>query len=351
MARYLGKFSRAYLNKVIYPRLGAARAEIIVGPKFGVDNAVVRLGSSKVLVATTDPLSFIPGLKPSESAWLSVNLLASDLATSGCTPQYGIFDFNLPPEMGNQEFASYWAAFAAECKRLGIAIIGGHTGKYDGCGYSIIGGGVMYSICDKARYLTSAMGRSGDDIILTKGAAIETTAVLTRAFPRTIRKMLGPGLFEKAWHYLHKVSTVKDALAAVSVGVHSDGVTAMHDATEGGVMAAVLELAGASGLGAELDVTRIPISEETLAICRVFGINPLTSLSEGTLIIASRRQRTSRILSRLKSNGISAQAIGRLTSKSHSIYANTEHGRVRVKYPKSDPYWKAYSAGINRRWK
>jgi hydrogenase expression/formation protein HypE len=66
------------LDKVIYPRLGAARREIIVGPRFGVDNAVVRVGGGKVLVATTDPLSFIPGLRPSESAWLSVNLLASD---------------------------------------------------------------------------------------------------------------------------------------------------------------------------------------------------------------------------------------------------------------------------------
>ncbi len=339
------------MDKVIYPKLGAARREIVVGPRFGVDNAVVRVGMGKVLLATTDPLSFIPGLRPRESAWLSVNLLASDLTTSGCAPQYGIFDFNLPPEMSDQKFAEYWRAFHHECKRLGVAIIGGHTGKYEGCGYSIIGGGVMYSFCDESRYLTSEMARGGNDIILTKGVAVETTAVLTRAFPRTIRKVLGTRLFELALHYLQKASTVKDALTAASVGVHGDGVTSMHDATEGGVVAAILELASASGLGAELDITDISISEETRQICKFFRIDPLTSLSEGTLIIASRPHRTAKVLSALKSEGISSQVIGRLTSKSHTVYAKTKRGRIRVKYPKHDPYWRAYSEGISKRWK
>ncbi len=349
--RSLGKFSRAYLGRVIYPRLGAARREIIVGPKFGVDNAVINAGPGKVLLVTTDPLSFIPALRSRESAWLSVHLLASDLTTSGYAPQYGIFDFNLPPEMSNQKFTEYWESFHSECKRLGVAVIGGHTGKYEGCGYSIIGGGVMYSFADARRYLTSAMARGGDDVILTKGVAVETTAILTRAFPRTIRKVLGTRLFDKAWRYLHKVSTVKDALTVASVGVHGDGVTAMHDATEGGVKAAVLELAAASGLGAELDVTGISISEESFEICKFFRIDPLTSLSEGTLIIASRPHKTSKVLSELRSHGIPSQIIGRLTSKSEVVFAKTKAGRIRMKYPTHDPYWRAYSKGIAKRWK
>ncbi len=209
----------------------------------------------------------------------------------------------------------------------------------------------MYSFCDESRYLTSEMARGGNDIILTKGVAVETTAVLTRAFPRTIRKVLGTRLFELALHYLQKASTVKDALTAASVGVHGDGVTSMHDATEGGVVAAILELASASGLGAELDITDISISEETRQICKFFRIDPLTSLSEGTLIIASRPHRTAKVLSALKSEGISSQVIGRLTSKSHTVYAKTKRGRIRVKYPKHDPYWRAYSEGISKRWK
>ncbi len=347
----LGKAGRRYLQKIIYPRLGATRREIIVGPGFGLDNAVVRLGAGKVLVATTDPLSFIPALPPRDSAWLSVNLLASDLTTSGLAPQYGIFDFNLPPAMRGQEFAEYWKAFHTECKRLGVAIIGGHTGRYQGCGYSVIGGGVMYSIGGDGRYLTSMMGRNGDDIVLTKGAAIETTAILARSFPRTIGKILGTRLFERAWRYLRRVSTVEDALTAASIGIHRDGITAMHDATEGGVIAAVMELASASKLGVELDLDCIVISEETEAICKFVGINPLISLSEGSLIIANRPHATTKLLKRLKSVGIDSQVIGRLTSRTRLAYAGTRRGRVRMHYPKFDPYWKAYWKGTVRKWK
>lgn len=351
MTQSLGKVDKGYLSSIIYPRLGAARREVIVGPKFGVDNAVVRVAHGRVMVATTDPLSFIPSLKPRESAWLSVHLLASDLTTSGFAPQFGIFDFNLPPEMGDAMFADYWKAFHAECTKLGITIIAGHTGRYQGCGYSVIGGGVLYTIGDERRYLTSTMAHNGDDLIMTKGVAVETTAILTRAFPKTVRRILGTKLFQKAWQYLPKVSTVKDALTASSVGVHQNGVTAMHDATEGGVIAAVLELAGASSLGLELDLSNVSVADETREICRFFRIDPFTSLSEGTLIIASRPHRTARGLAKLQSAGISAQVIGTLTSKTRSAYATTKRGRVPLSYPKFDPYWKAYWKGTMRRWK
>ncbi len=323
---------------------------LLVGPRFGVDNAVVRIGRGRVLVATTDPLSFIPELGARESAWLSVNLLASDLTTSGFPPQYGVFDFNLPPTMKDSTFAAYWDSFHRECSRLGLAIVGGHTGRYEGCDYTIIGGGFMFAAGSEDRYLTSSMAHSGDDIILTKGAAIETTAVLAHAFPRTVRKALGSRLFEQACRYLHKVTTVPEALTAVTVGVHSRGVTAMHDATEGGVMAGVLELGSASRLGVEIDLGSIPISQETREICRLFRIDPLTSLSEGSLIISCEPGKTSKVLSKLRSGGIGAEVIGRLTKRAGEACAAGKRGRVMLRYPKFDPYWRAYLKAIKRGW-
>jgi len=345
----LGKPNRSYLQNVIYQRLGAGRRNVVVGPRFGVDNAVIRIATGKVMIATADPLSYIPVLGARDSAWLSVNLIASDLTTSGLQPQYGVFDFNLPPRMTGRQFRNYWVSFHNECRRLGIAIVGGHTGRYQGCDYTIIGGGVMYAIGDEGRYLTSGMGKAGDEIILTKGAAIETTAVLTRSFPKSVKKVLGPKLFARARSYLGKVSTVNDALTAASVGVHERGVTAMHDATEGGVVAAVLELASASRVGAELDLEAIRISEETRGICRLFHIDPLTSLSEGSLVMTCKPDKTNRVLARLKSARIDANVIGRLT-KSRTVYGRSEKSTRRLIYPNADPYWKAYWKGRSRHW-
>src|SRR5207249_10804646 len=84
--------------------------------------SVVRLGKVNVMVATSDPLSYIPQVGPEASAWLSIHLLASDLTTTGFSPVYGLFDFNLPPAMGESQFAIFWKPFHDECKKLGISI-------------------------------------------------------------------------------------------------------------------------------------------------------------------------------------------------------------------------------------
>ena len=346
-----GKPSRRYLQTVIYRRLGSHRREVLVGPRFGVDNAVIQDGPRRVIVATTDPLSFIPSLGPQDSAWLSVNLIASDLATSGIAPQYGVFDFNLPPKMSAALFASYWKYFHQECSRLGLAIIGGHTGRYEGCDYTIIGGGVMWAIGERETYLTSSMGRAGDDILLTKSAAIEATAVLARSFPKTVKRAIGEDLFGRARAYLHDVSTVKDALTAASAGLHENGVTAMHDATEGGVTAAVLELAHASKLGVELSLSAIPVTEETSTICSLFQINPLTSLSEGSLIIACRPAATERLQSRLRAGKITSTVIGTLKKKRSFRAFDSSGVSQKLRYPKFDPYWGAYWKATSKHWK
>jgi hydrogenase maturation factor len=323
---------------------------VLAGPAFGVDNAIVQLEKERVLVATTDPLSYIPALGPRDSAWLSVHLLASDLATSGFSPQYGLFDFNLPPTFSNSNFSKYWASFQGEWKRLGLSIIGGHTGRYPGIDYTIVGGGVVMAIGPEDHYLTSSMARNGDDVVLTKGAAIETTAVLTRVFPRKVRKALGSRLFDKAWNYLYKVSTVADALTSSSIGVRHRGVTAMHDATEGGVVAGLIELTSASRLGLMVDLGQIHVSDETERLCELFRIDPLVSLSEGSLIIASRPTKTDEVRAKLSARGISSTVVGSLTSRFRGCKATTSKGTRSLRYPDVDPYWKAYSKAIKKGW-
>ena len=302
------------------------------------------------MVCSTDPLSFIPPLGPRYSAWLSANLIASDIATSGFPPQYGIFDFNLPPTMPNSVFATYWRAFHQECRRLGVSIIAGHTGRYVGCDYTIIGGGTMMTICPLNQFLTSNMARAGDDLILTKGAAIETTAVLTRSFPHIVKRRLGQRLFDKALGYATKVSSVEDALTAASAGLRGAGVTAMHDATEGGVIGGIFDLVNASRLGATVDLESIFISEETREVCKLFHLDPLISLSEGSLLISTRPSKTGKVLRLLSVKGVRAKAVGRLLPGFRGVHATTRRGTIRVHQPSSDPYWAAYWRAKRRSW-
>jgi hydrogenase expression/formation protein HypE len=339
------------MQRQVFSRLGAKREQILVGPGFGHDNSIVRIAKGRVLVSTTDPISLIPSLGPVESAWLSVHLIASDLAASAIAPQYAMFDFNLPPDLPASMFTRFWDSMDLECKSLGVSVIGGHTGRYEGCNYSIIGGGSMFAIGRDHQYLTPAMARNGDDLILTKGAAIETTAVLARSFPNKVKGVIGSRLFDKAKRYLRKVSTVRDAMAAASTGIRARGVTAMHDATEGGVIAALFEVATASRLGLRVYGDNIPISDETLEICRLFHIDPLVSLSEGTLIITARPFATKRIRNRLSNQGIPTSVIGKMVSPKLGMRMSANGTDSSIRYPLRDPYWQGYSRALAKGWK
>src|SRR6266699_366152 len=208
----------------------------------------------------------------------------------------------------------------------------------------------MWTTCRKNEFLTSSMARAGDDLILTRSAAYGATSVLTRAFPRTVRKHLGPSIFDRARKYLQGANTVNDSLSAVKAGIHQHGVTAIHDVPEGGSLAAIDAMARASKLGGIVDLECIPISEETELICKLFRLDPLTSLGEGSLLIACRPNRTRRIVDILHSIGTKATVIGQLSSETRGIFGVSRQGRFRIRHPDRDPYWNAYWLALRKGW-
>jgi hydrogenase maturation factor len=347
----VGKFPVDLMDKIVYPRLGAKRREILVGPGHGLDNAVIQLGHNEVLVVTSDPLSMIPVLGLRDSAWLSLHLLASDLSTCGFPPRFIMVNFSLPPHMKDEEFQEYWDAFHEECKRLGVAILGGHTGRYVGCDYTIIGGGVMMTLAPENRYLASNMSEVGDLIIMTKGIAIAATGILARAFPETVERAYGSAFLKRAQSHFYQFSVVEDAMAAASVGLRDEGVTAMHDVTEGGLLGALYELSEASDVGLDIDLSNVIVTDEAKLICSLFNLDPFITLSEGTLIATVKPQKAEEVIKALESKGIRAKIIGRAMNRQHGRWVTKDGKRKPLKKPHIDPYWKAYWKAHREGWK
>ena len=352
----LGKVTRGFLEDVVFRNLGAHNPSVIAKPRTGYDNAVISIGGRKVLILTSDPLSIIPRVGMKESAWLSIHLLASDLTTSGIPPNFAMLEFNLPPALSLTDFGRYLRALSDECSKLGIAIVGGHTGRYPGCGFPIVGGGVLSGLADEGGYVAPSMVMRGDDVILTKGAAIGATAVLARSFPGRVKERCGDAVHRKGLSYLRRCSTVKDALTAVSVGMREEGVTSMHDATEGGVLGGLHELSLASGRPISVREKEIFVSDETRSICSLFKLNPLVSVSEGALIITCRPDVTEQIRKRLRKNGIEAFAIGVVARerKPGLWLAGGGDGNGKPLLfvpPETDKYWNVYSNALAEGWR
>jgi hydrogenase maturation factor len=115
----------------------------------------------------------------------------------------------------------------------------------------------------------------------------------------------------------------------------------MHDATEGGLLNGVYEIVQASNTGVTIFEEKIIIPEEIDAVCRHFNIDPLISISEGTLVITATPENTPRILSDLKQSGIAAWEIGEVTAKDR-VFIRKNGKKEELTPVKVDPFWAAY---------
>jgi hydrogenase maturation factor len=338
----LGKITPEFFEQIILPRLGRKDDSVVVGPQHGVDIGVVRLGDGKVMAMTTDPFFVVPDYGWERAGWFAVHILASDITTSGLRPQYMSIDLNLPPAMTESDLEALWKTVHETCLELGINVVTGHTGRYEGCNYPMIGGCTLVSVGDEASYVAGGMSKPGDAVLITKGAAIEATGLMAVTFPDKIQAALGEEVATRAQEVFWQMSTVKDSMTAVSVGVRDRGVTAMHDATECGVLGGLFELAVASGIGMRINQDSIPISEDVRAICDLFSMDPYTSISEGTLLLTCMAAFAEPVLSALRHAGIVAEQIGEC-NEGTKVELQRNGKWMTLSHPRVDPFWQAFA--------
>ncbi|HID90775.1 TPA: AIR synthase [Candidatus Bathyarchaeota archaeon] len=341
----LGKLPPDVFDEVIFPHLGARDDSVVVRPRHGVDFGVIEIGE-RALIVTTDPVFIVPEYGWERSAWFAVHILASDAAVSGVRPRYMAIDLNLPVRMTREEVEIVWTTMHRECEKIGISIAAGHTGRYDGCNYPMVGGAVVMGLTDKDGYVTPEMAEPGNKLIVTKGPAIETTGILSVLFPGLLREEFGSSFVERAQRVFYQQTVVEDALTASSVGIREDGVTAMHDATECGLWGGLYEVARASQVGMVIEQGKIPVLDEVEKVCAFFrrltgvDIDPFKSISEGTLIITAQARKAGGVVSALRRRGIKSAIVGDVVRRGEGIVVLKPDGtEERLEHPREDPFW------------
>ncbi len=344
----LGKISPDIFDEMIYPALGRKSSKVLVGPQHGVDISIVDIGGGQVMATTTDPFFIVPDYGFERAAWFALHILVSDAVCSGLKPAYLTIDLNLPPSIKKEELNSMWKVISSECDRMGIAIISGHTAKYEGCNYPMVGGATVMAIGPKNKYITPRDARPGDRIIVTKGAAIEAAGLFAVTFEKKIAKIFGEEFSKRASGIFYKMSVVEDALIAASVGVRNKGVTSMHDATECGVWGGLYEIAMASGVGMRIIKENIILLPEVKAICEHFKMDPYTSISEGTLLITAKADKAQKIVDKLKFNSIDSSIVGTVVEKEKGIIIVDNGTEKKLEHPRVDPFWGAFAEEMKK---
>ncbi len=281
---------------------------LVVGARLGEDAAVIDMGD-RYLVAKTDPITFATD----EIGWYAVNINANDIACAGATPRWFLVTLLLPEGQTDVELVeSIFGQIAGACDRLGVTLAGGHTEITYGLGRPIVVGHMLGEVAP-AQMVATAGARVGDDLIVTKGVAVEATAIIAREKAEELRGVLDAVTIQRCQGFLHDpgISVVRDAQVAQAAGA----VHAMHDPTEGGLATSLWEVAQAAGVGLEIDEAAIPLLPETAALCAHFALNPLGIIASGALLLTCPPTETAAIVAALFGAGIRATVLGRVVGR------------------------------------
>ncbi|HSR11600.1 MAG TPA: AIR synthase-related protein, partial [Thermodesulfobacteriota bacterium] len=295
-----GKLPLRDLSRLI-SRFTRKDPSLIVASGIGRDAAVISV-SNGTLVAKTDPITFAA----EEIGRYAVHINANDIAAMGGTPRWFLAALLLPAgKTGRSDVEAIFAQISQACKELDILPCGGHTEITPAVNQPIVVGH-MLGEADRANLPSVERIRAGDGLILTKGIAVEGTAVIARE--RSLARILSAADIRRCRRLLDDpgISVVCDAVTArAAADVH-----AMHDPTEGGLATGILEMARGANLGITVWLDKIFVYPETDLLCRKLGLNPLGLLASGALLIAVRPGESSQVIAALKKKKIPAEVIG-----------------------------------------
>ena len=289
----IGKLPPEILEKIVMEPMQASRVkreDVILRPKTGEDCSAVDLGG-EYCILSTDPITGAA----KDVGYLAVQINCNDIYSSGAEPMGVLLTVLLPPESEEALLEEMMSGAIRAAEERNIEILGGHTE-------------------------------------VTEWAGTEGTAILAKEWEEGLRQYLTEEELQNAQAMKAYLSVGKESEIAFAYGA-----TAMHDATEGGVLGAVWEVAECSGLGVDVFVEKIPVKEETKKICKAMGIDYLGLISSGTMIIAA--ENGEKLAERLQEEGIAAAVIGKLTESGRYMLVNDM--RLPLAQPKSDALYEA----------
>lgn len=330
-----GKISDSILKRTVLKQLKFKRDEIIQGAGVGEDCAFFSCSADEIMVSCMQEAAVAT---PTDMAHLVIKC-ANNLATSGAEPVALMVTYLLPERVTEEKLKKLVESASFTAKHLGMQIAGGQTtvSPYVSQKMAVVTG---YGKVKKNAYYTTKGAKPGQDIVISKWIGLEGTSILANQKAEELRSRYPASLIEEAKGFDQYLSIIPEAATAVK-----SGVCVMHDASEGGIMAALWELADSSGVGLTIELKKLPIRQETVEVCEFCNVNPYELLSGGCLLMTT--EDGSALVEALNREGIPAVVVGKITDSNDRVILNDDEKRYLDK-PKMDEIHRFYPEIIAR---
>ncbi len=254
-----------------------------------------------------------------KSIWFVINAAANKLAVTGASPVAIALSVFLPEELEEKDLKEMMCAVEETCTHLHIYVTDINI-EVSSAVKEPIFTVTAYGSVMPDKLIKKGGAAAGQDIVVTKTIGLEGTALLSIEHEESLIKRYTESFIYQAQSFANYASILREAAVAVS-----HGAAAMHVIGQGGILAALWELAGASKVGLSVDLKHIPIKQETVEICEFFGYNPYQLMSTGSLIVTMNDGFG--LVRKLEAEGISASVVGKITDSNDKVIFRDDETR------------------------
>lgn len=306
----VGKISEPVLKRSVLKKIVYKDKFVISRAAVGHDSAVIKNSNEdKLLVTATETVVAKRDYHHNRAFIKAVN----NVAVVGATPAYAQISIVLPEGMREIKLKMLMDEMSELAAKLKIHITGGHTAVSDAVLKPVVTVTVMgYADEEKAVCRHKECVKSGFDIVMTKAAGLEGTALLAEEYEEEFLKRFTPLYVNSAKKLIEQISIIEEARIATDYGV-----AAMHDISEGGIFGALWELGEAMNHGLKVDLKKINMRQETIELTNHLNINPYLMSSSGSLLMVTSDGLG--LVSKLEENGIDAYIIGKVTEDNDKV--------------------------------
>ena len=321
-----GKISESVLIRSVLRRIKTKREEVKCGAGVGIDCAVLAFADGEESVLSTNPVS-----APADMVCTyAIHKAMNNVAAAEAEPVGIMLSAMLPEDTEEKELQDMMKQAEDICGQFNVQLIGGHTESA-----AILAMPVITATCiGKRRKDVTRNGRTaelikpGQDVVISKWIGLEGTVRIAREHQKELLTRYPSGMIDEAIAFEKFLSVIPEAATAVK-----SGACGIHDVSQGGIFAALWEMAHGADVGLEIDLRKLPIRQETIEICEFFDLNPYELLSGGSLLMTA--EDGNGLVLALEKEGIPAVVVGKTTDGNDRVLLNEEEKRF-LEPPKAD---------------
>ena len=181
--------------------------------------------------------------------------------------------------------------------------------------------------------------RACRDIVLVGNVGMDGMLRITEEKEQELKTRFAPVFLKQILSYGQQIFALREIEVA-----KAGGAFVVRQIVDGGILAALWNLALELDQGLDLDMKRFSILQETIEVCEHFRLNPYQMISTGSFLAVTDNGEV--LADALNNQGITAAVIGHTTDNNDKILRNGEEMRY-IDRPAPDEILKLYSGGMN----